>query len=285
MPHATLEDIILSHDRRGMTALRPHLPADYCQQAGQLLLENYPCVLITTGFYVTRLSAPETDGPPGALAIGRAVTALGGRAVYVSDQYTAPLLRAHATPDCEVVCYPICDEAQSRAAAQSLLHQYRPSLMLSTERCGVTASGVYRNCLGQDISAYTARLDTLFRSEIPSLGIGDGGNEIGMGKLARVIPSVPGLPREPAITATTALVIASVSNWGAYGVVAALSALAGRDLLPKPDAEEELIAGLFAGGCYDGTQPQPACGVDGFSLQENSRIIQRLSLWLHEVRQ
>ena len=26
----TIEDIILDHDKRGMLALRPHVPADFC---------------------------------------------------------------------------------------------------------------------------------------------------------------------------------------------------------------------------------------------------------------
>jgi hypothetical protein len=35
----------------------------------------------------------------------------------------------------------------------------------------------------------TARLDYLFDSGTPSVGIGDGGNEIGMGNLAEIIPT------------------------------------------------------------------------------------------------
>lgn len=278
---STLEDILLWQDRRGMTALRSHLPPEYCQRAAQLLLYNPGCVLICTGFFVSRIAAPETDGPPGALALGRAVTALGGRAVYVSDYHTTPLLE-HFGGGAHVLDFPITTAEDSQKFAQSVLERYQPSLLVSIERCGVTARGRYLNSRGVDISAQTARLDTLFAAPVRSIGIGDGGNEIGMGKLAQIIPGVPGLPAEPAVTATTELVVASVSNWGAYGILAALSALAGRNLLPDPAAEEDLLRALFDRGCYDGTRGEPVCGVDGFTPAENSALLHRLHSWLYE---
>ena len=50
---------------------------------------------------------------------------------------------------------------------------------------------------GRDITPQTARVDYLFDGGVPSVGIGDGGNEIGMGNLIDVIPSVDSLPDEP----------------------------------------------------------------------------------------
>ncbi len=279
----TLEDILLADDQRGMTALRPYLAADYCQQAARLLHGNSRRVLICTGFYVQRLRAPETDGPPGALAIGRAVEHLGGKATYLSDRYSTPLLRQHTHS--EVIEFPICGWEESRRVARYMLEQVQPTLLVSIERCGATARGQYRNSRGEDISAHTAKLDSLFEHGIFAIGVGDGGNEIGMGNLAGVIPSIPGLPCQPAVTTVDALVIASVSNWGGYGLTAALSALAGADLLPDPDEEAALICQLYAAGCYDGTGQQPECGVDGFPPEKSGAVIRRLRQWLHETRQ
>ena len=50
-------------------------------------------VLITTGFTVPT-GAPETDGPPGAAVLGRALRRLGARVRYVTDAVTVPLLEA-----------------------------------------------------------------------------------------------------------------------------------------------------------------------------------------------
>ena len=51
-------------------------------------------VLITTGFFVPAVEAGETDGPPGAKALGAALETLGIPAVYVTDAWNAPYLRA-----------------------------------------------------------------------------------------------------------------------------------------------------------------------------------------------
>ena len=73
----TIEDIILRFDKRGMTPLRPHLPEDYCTRAARCILDAPGRALIGTGFYITRAGATETDGPPGAYFIGKALEALG----------------------------------------------------------------------------------------------------------------------------------------------------------------------------------------------------------------
>ena len=90
----TIEDIILDHDARGMLSLRPHLPSDYCSQAARHVMDHPGDVIIVTGFYILMAGGPETDGPPGAIAIGKALQALGRRVTYVSDQYTTPVLQA-----------------------------------------------------------------------------------------------------------------------------------------------------------------------------------------------
>ena len=128
---------------------------------------------------------------------------------------------------------------------------------------------------GQDISQYTAKLDYLFTEDTPSVGIGDGGNEIGMGKLADVIPTVPSLA-EPCVTATSELVISSVSNWGGYGLVAALSRRSGRNLLPSLEYEQDLVRQTVDAGAVDGMSAKQDYRVDGFTLEENSQTVQRL---------
>ncbi len=76
-PIESIEDIILDHDKRGVAALRPYLPVDFCTRAAEYVLENSGHVVITTGFYILMSGSAETDGPPGALAIGNALQTLG----------------------------------------------------------------------------------------------------------------------------------------------------------------------------------------------------------------
>ena len=273
----TIEDIVLEHDRRGISALRPYLDVSFCETAARFLWRHAGTVLIATGFYIQRAEAPETDGPPGALALGRALRALGNRVVYVSDAYTAPLLADLAPCDTETVDFAIADDTTSMRVARHLLDRIAPTVLIAIERCALTAGGTYLNMRGQDISPHTARLDHLFAQHPHSIGIGDGGNEIGMGNLACRIPEVAALPNEPAVTRTTHLVIASVANWGAYGVVAALSRLAGRNLLPRPVDESACIRRLVSLGAVDGVTGAADSTVDSFTLSENTAVLEDLN--------
>ena len=184
----TIEDIILGSDGRGISALRPHLPANFCADAAGFVLGHPGTALIATGFYILSGDAVETDGPPGALAIGRALEAMGQRVAYVTDARGVGVLRAIAGLDADVVEFPTLDREASEREAQALMDAYAPSLLVGIERCAPSADGAYRNMRGVDIGANTAQIDALFDLPgVASVGIGDGGNEIGMGNLAAEI--------------------------------------------------------------------------------------------------
>ncbi len=274
-PNETIEDVILSHDKRGMTGLRPHLAPDFCMQASKFLYEKKGTVFIVTGFYEIVPKVIETDGPPGALAIGRALEQIGHKVVYIVDQHGMPFIEPESGR-AEVIEFPFTTDEQSKDFASSLLDDYEPSSVLAIERCSLTKSGDYLNMSGQDISPYNAKTDYLFLQHESTVGIGDGGNEIGMGKLYDIIPTVPKLPQNPATTATTHLVIASVSNWGGYGIAAGLSILEGKDLLNSRADETQLINNMVERGAVDGMHLTRIPAVDGFTLEENLVILDRL---------
>jgi len=276
----SIEGIILSHDRRGISELRGRLPADFCHDAAALILravrQSRRAAIITTGFYVASARAPETDGPPGALALGECLDRLGFDVTYVTDEHTVPLLSCAALKKNEVIAFPIADRDSSERFASHVLTDIQPSLIISVERCGPNSSGQYLNMAGEDITPYTARIDCLFIGQRNTIGIGDGGNEIGMGNLARHIPSIRNLPQDPALTPVDKLVIASVSNWGGYGLVAALSKLVKHNLLPSVEWEKEIIIEMVRKGAVDGMSGQRELAVDGFDMKQNSRALEQL---------
>ena len=272
----SIEDIILGHDQRGISALRPHLPENFCDQAARLVLEHSGTALIATGFYIAAARAAETDGPPGAVAIGNALQAMRYEVVYVTDLYAAPMMTDVVGSKASVIDFPITDLEGSEKFAGDLLSQLTPSVLISIERCGPTQDGVYSNMYGRDISSQTARVDCLFRSHPNTVGIGDGGNEIGMGNMASAIPGVPSLVKAPCATTTTKLVISSVSNWGGYGLVTALSRRTGKDLLISAESERGLVRRMVDMGAVDGTTGDSQYKVDGFTLEENGRVITEL---------
>jgi hypothetical protein len=274
-----IENIVLSRDHRGISALRPYMPPDFCERAATLILDHPGTVLIATGFFIPSAGATETDGPPGAIAVARALGVLGYRVAYVTDEFTLPLLCAldPAHPAHE---FPVADHEESRDRAAALLAETGPDVLIAIERCGLTAEGVYRNMRGVDVSAYHAKLDYLFLEHPCSVGIGDGGNEIGMGNLAPVIPVVAPIAGQPSTTRTTRLIISSVSNWGAWGLVATLSKLSGRNLLPSVSEGRDLLASAAALGAVDGVNGRRGASVDGFPPEENGRVLGEMHAWL-----
>src|SRR2546427_586775 len=88
-------------------------------------------VLVTTGFVVDS-GAAETDGPPGAAVLGRALRALGAEVRYVTDAVTAPVLSAALTAldeAADVIAWPDGDDA-----ARRLLGSERPTHLVAIER-------------------------------------------------------------------------------------------------------------------------------------------------------
>ena len=276
----TIEDIILDRDRRGISKLRPHLPSNYASEAAQLILDNPGTAIVVTGFYILDAGHAETDGPPGAVVIGSALNQLGYKVIHVTDRYCAEIMDKTGGDYSSVVEFPIVDDAESREFAANLIEEVKPSVLIAIERCGLTDEGKYRNMRGRDISEHNARIDHLFHADVPSVGIGDGGNEIGMGNLAEEVTQVESLVKIPCITQTSKLMLASVSNWGGYGLAAALSELSGRNLLPSIEEEQALLKQTVDLGAVDGMSAIQEYKVDGFTLEENSETVQALHDYL-----
>ncbi|HSK08555.1 MAG TPA: DUF4392 domain-containing protein [Vicinamibacterales bacterium] len=276
----SIENLVLARDQRGVSALRPYLAPDFCERAAALVVEHPGTVLIATGFYVPSAGATETDGPPGAAALGQALEALGYRVLYVTDERSSTVVRGLVPAGSGVVEFPLAGHEESRRFAAGLIASHAPALVVAVERCGLTDEGLHRNMHGADVSAHHAKLDYLFVEGLPSVGVGDGGNEIGMGNLLPVIPLVMPTTEKPCVTKTTRLVISSVSNWGAWGIVAAMSRLTGRVLLPTPAQARATLERAVRLGAVDGVSGRATLSVDGFPAEENERLLAEMHAWL-----
>lgn len=110
-----------------------------------------------------------------------------------------------------------------------------------------------------------------------TFGIGDIGNEIGLGKIYKQAREINPLgkqckypKKEVLITVleTDYLLPAAVSNLGAYGTAAALALLMGRtELLHKPEDELKFITVCRELDCRDGSFGAAHNYVDGVSVQ------------------
>src|SRR5438093_1989865 len=239
-------------------------------------------VLIVTGFTVEP-DMPETDGPPGAAVLGRALRRLGARVAYVTDATNVPVVEAALKAldePFDVVLYP--GEVDG---ARRLLAAERPTHLVAIERPGRNRAGDYLNMRGDSVAAWNAPIDELFvcgrgvRRRPVTVGIGDGGNEIGMGAVRSRIARLDGLrARIATVVPVDHLVVAGVSNWGGYGVVAALARLTGLDLLHTPDIERRLITACVAVGACDGVTRRREPTVDGLAADTHAAVVDLLRL-------
>jgi len=240
-------------------------------------------VLITTGFAVGP-GLPETDGPPGAASLGRALRLLGQRVTYVTDAVTIPpleaALKALGEPVDIVPFQARGDDAD--AEARRLLAATAPTHLVAVERPGRTRDGEYRNARGLSVRAWNAPLDALFLAAPRRLGtvaVGDGGNEIGMGNVRARLARRGPLARSIASVVTVRhLVVAGTSNWGAYGVVAELSRLVGRALLHTAEEERQMVGACVEAGAVDGITRRREPTVDGLPLDAHAGMLELLRL-------
>jgi hypothetical protein len=281
-------------------------------RAARLLAERVTsrdAVVITTGAGVPPyLPYGETDGPPGAVALARAIgRGRGARAVLVTEpQYMPGLRAAAAAAGLPVVSddmatqrsgavvmrtYPLGDD-EGRREAEALLSQYRPTVVIAVEKLGPNAKGVIHSLRGVDGTAHTGKAHHLIegarRREIPTIGFGDGGNELGCGMIYETVRRVleygakcqcPCQGGMATTVATDVLVIANTSNWGAYGTAACLALLL-RDPSLLPDAldERRVIERCAEQGAGDGWLGLPVPSVDGTSLDVQTAMLTMLHM-------
>jgi hypothetical protein len=163
--------------------------------------------------------------------------------------------------------------------------QEQPTHLVSIERPGRGRAGDYLNARGVSVRPWNRPIDELFlaarrgRRRTLTVGVGDGGNEIGMGRVrARLVRQGPLMARIASVVAVDHLVVAGVSNWGAYGIVAELGRLTGQALLHTPDDERRLIAACVAAGAVDGITRRPEATVDGLAADTHAALVALLGL-------
>jgi hypothetical protein len=266
------------------------------------------CIVVITGS-LTRpwvsLSIGETDGPVGVAALARALSyGFNAIPVVITDtSLTEPIsatLRAsgqaivtlddakRATSNkrfCSVAVvlgFPL-EEAQTRKEAKRVISEFRPTAVIAVERAGMTPKGTYHNMLGQDYSQGRARIDYLVEeatsSQIPTIGVGDGGNEIGMGAVAEAVHQyVPHGKILCAKLATDILLPAGVSNWGCYAIQAALAVMTEKpELLHTAAMERRLVEAAANAGLVDGNTGKCEPTVDGLPLEVHVGIVELLA--------
>ena len=262
---------MVARNPRGMQTVQAALRPGYFLRAAQLieqaLVTDSARVLIGTGFPVGNTF--ETDGPLGAIALYRAIEKLGGNPVLVCGTPLADCLKNDFT----TYKIAVADTANREQEAQRGLDHWQPDLIISIERPGLNAQGKYCNMRGEDISANCASFDHFLNlASCPTIGIGDGGNEIGMGN---VIDTLKALDIVPSTTCCDELVIADVSNWAAHGLIAMLSQARGLDMLADWN-NMDVLRYLSGHGSVDGVRRENTLTEDGLPSEISEQLIVNL---------
>jgi len=262
-----IEDILVARNLRGMKTVQPYLEPGYCLRAARMLRDCRGNILIGTGFPVVKTF--ETDGPVGAIAMYDALEQQGATPTIVCGRPLSQALAARY----RVHEIRVGDHDRREAEALEALQKYQPEVIVSIERPGLARDGGYYNMRGESISEYTACFDNFMNlCACPTIGIGDGGNEIGMGNVAEALR---GLNIVPATTTCTELIIADVSNWGAYALISFLALWQQRDLLAEfvPLDTLRYISGL---GSVDGVTRVNQLTEDGLDPREGEAVLREL---------
>jgi hypothetical protein len=261
-----IEKLLVERNLRCMRSLHEALPPGYVLRAAEHLWRA-ESIIIGTGFPVEETF--ETDGPPGAIALYEALRTL-RREVHLA---CADPLASVLSADYRVLQLRAFDLEAGRREAEVNLAAIRPDVVVSIERPGLSADGRYHNMRGEDISARCAVFDYyLILSACPTVAVGDGGNEVGMGKLA---PQVQALDITPAATGCDELLVADVSNWGAYALIAMLQVLAGQPLL-EIVRHTDYLAYLSARGSVDGVTRENTLTEDSLEASAGEHLLGRL---------
>lgn len=253
-----------------------------------MTLSTASSVMIITGFCIKDTMTGETDGPMGAAVLARGLQKLGKEVVLVSDNYSEELLKVC----CKVLEIEVPIENVPYDGAEDfciqLLNEFQPSHVVALERPGRAADGGCYSMRGEDLREIIPDTDLLLKKSreegITTVAIGDGGNEMGMGKARSLILQL--LPQGEKIVAVTEadhLVVADVSNWGGYAILAGLSILTSQQLLHSEESEKNMLQAIIDAGGVDGCTKKRELTVDGLSLETNLRILKGLGELVQET--
>lgn len=235
-------------------------------------------VIFCSGFFDPPSMIDEGDGPLGVALLARSLCAmLDITPVFLTEVANmgrmealaraagldfANLELARLTPFKAVMMPLPIDAELARKEATACLDLIRPSAFVAVEKPSPCPRDRYHTGVGLDVSGVVGKVNFIVeearRREILTIGVGDGGNEVGMGKiLDAILDVVPtgkiiGTPLE-----TDILVVGAVANWGAYAIEACTAAA-----LHMPEAihslvdERRVTAACAANGLID-----PATGL------------------------
>lgn len=294
-------------------------PGDFAAACRSIAATKAPHLAIVTGFFIPQGEPPcgETDGPLGALFLARGLTAAGMRATLVTDGFCTRALQAglnEAGLARQIPLITLPDKATPRYQEDFLAQVPGLTHLIALERVGPTHTAASirqqpgsteaialeferelpprhqdrcHTMRGRDITEIMSPAHLLFepppaQRSWTTLGIGDGGNEIGMGRIAwkTIHKNIPGGGLVACRVPTDQLIVCGISNWGAYALAAGVLHLRRQqpvaDLFSL-DRERALLQRMVEEGpLVDGVRGRPSLSVDGLDFEDYAAPLREL---------
>lgn len=281
-------------------------------------------VMIFTGFTIPNATppSPETDGPPGALFLAHSLIELGYRPLLVTEANCLACLQAGLShlgiqSKAAVMESPVLDDPNY---AENILEKAEKlvgtiSHLIAIEKCGPSHTlgtiepsekdsylqqtepnerGQTLTMSCRNITTINAPVHKLFdpiftaKHKLTTIGIGDGGNEIGMGNIPWqvIADNINHGARIACSTKVNHLIVTGVSNWGGYavGALALYEKSENLSQILTMHADGKLIDTMVRDGkLVDGRKGIPDNSVDGLDWQIHANVIRTIGQILEAV--
>jgi hypothetical protein len=266
---------------------RGNAPISYEAAKAILNLPGANVGILTGAAVPDFLPLGENDGPPGAMALAIALHKLGYKVSILTEGELQTIfdglfgLFGQSFP----IITLAKDDPEDHAGTAADLN-----ILVSIEKLGSNRKHVMHGATGTSRNGTRAHVDGLVqrmnKAGKLTIGIGDGGNEIGFGKIFEAARDLVDYGKQckcpcgdgiVTVTATQYLYPVAVSNWGAYAVAAALAALTGKpEILHTPQAEMDMLRLATKLDCRDGATGAARDFVDGVPAETSAAIVQIL---------
>lgn len=247
----------------------------------------------------------ESDGPPGAAALARALYwGLKAVPVYVTEVcHMPPMLASSRAAGLMIRDYALAKGRRMGASsitapenagevvpwARSIFDTYQPKAVIAIERLGSSEAGVIHYSTGVRPEGYVDLLPVFQEArarKVLTIGVGDNGNEVGFGRIHEFMRNFHPYGARcqcgcgggaVTTTATDILLPASVSNWGAYGIAAMLAfLLKDREIAHTPELERKILTACLEAGGWEMRYCSSRFIVDGVEGESSMALVQLL---------
>ncbi len=263
-------------------------------------------VFIVTGAgYAPEAPNGESDGPPGAASIARALFwGLKAVPVFITEEcHALPVVASSQAAGIMVrdaalartrrmgACLETAptDQADVSYWARRMFDKYQPKAIIAIERLGPNEQGIIHYSTGVVPKNYVDVAPLFAQASergVFSIGIGDNANEIGFGRVHAFMKDFHPYGRRcqyeggvgvPTVVATDVFLPASISNWGAYGISAMLGFLCrNQDLVQSPELERKIVTACLDAGGWEMRYCTSRFIVDGTEGESSMSITQLL---------